>query len=255
MSIFRPILYFFLGGFVFLGICSWAWWAWFGRLPNQVQQLQQEIEILKKQPDSLKTQALSLEKLDFKIEKVEKEIRSDFDWIQKAGLPLTLLAFAGLFFSLYKSALGFALQKAKETVDRYYLPDEERFKREKKLLILTKEGGDSQFIRRLLHDTGFLAASTIPETNIKDLTEKELKTILGDNQYDLILLNNENKSFEDTEIRICHSKTPDYTMIFSFSKNLPSDLVSSQRVSSANFKSQIYSNLINALKYQQYLRK
>lgn len=91
---------------------------------------------------------------------------------------------------------------------------------------------------------------------MKQLDEETLRKILDGNKYDLIFLNNNEKAaFEDDEIRICHSKTPDFTMIFSFNKNLPTDIVASQRAASANFKSQIYGNLINALKYQQYLRQ
>lgn len=225
-----------------------------GGLPSKVANLQTEIELLKAQPDSARAFLTDLQQLELKIEKTEHSIREDYDWLKKFGLPLTLIALAGLFYSVYKSALGFALENAQKTVARYYLPDEERFKIEKKLLVLTKEGGDSGFVRRLLQDTGFLAASTIPE-NVKNLDEETLSKILGGKTYDLIFLNNEKASFEDSEIKICHDKTPHYTMIFSFNKNLPGEVVASQRAASANFKSQIYGNLINALKYQQYLRK
>jgi len=248
------LLWFIFGIFLTLAICGYAWWASYGLIPGQVDNLQKEVQLLSTQTDTAKLHTLSLDKLEFKIHQVEKGIRSDYDWLQKFGLPLTVIALVGLFFSLYKSALGFALQNAKADIDRYYLPDEERFKREKKLLVLTKEGGDSGFIRRLLQDTGFLAASTIPD-NVKKLDEETLLKILDGHDYDLIFLNNENVAFEDDEIKTCHSKTPGYTMIFSFNKNLPTDIVASQRAASANFKSQIYGNLINALKYQKYLRK
>jgi len=230
-------------------------WASYGHLPRKVESLKKEIELLKVPTDSTKsTTALDLQKLEHKIDRVETAIRSDFTLIQELGLPLTVLAFVLMFWSVYKSALGFALQNAKEAVDRYYLSDEERFKREKKLLVLTKEGGDSGFMRQLLQDTDFLAATTIPG-NVKKLDEETLTKILDGDKYDLILLNNERAAFEDDEIRTCHSKTPDYTMIFSFNKNLPTDIVASQRAASANFKSQLYGNLVNALKYQQYLRQ
>ncbi len=251
----QPYFWFYLALLLLLGLWGYFMWASYGHLPDTVEKLKKEVALLKMSPDSAaNSAALDLQRLDFKIDRVETEIRKDFFLLQKLGLPLTVIAFALTFWSVYKSALGFALQKAKETVDRYYLPDEERFKREKKLLVLTKEGGDSGFMRKLLHDTGFLAVSTI-STNVKQLNEETLRKILDGNKYDLILLNNENAAFEDDEIRTCHSKTPDFTMIFSFNKNLPTDIVASHRAASANFKSQIYGNLINALKYQQYLRQ
>lgn len=230
-------------------------WANYGQLPDKVDQLEKEIELIKVPQDTLKkNNILDLQKLELKIEKVETSIRSDFFIIQKLGIPLTALAFVLMFWSVYKSALGFALQNAKNMIDRYYLPDEERFKREKKLLILTKEGGDSGFMRQLLQDTGFLTAAYMPGT-VRKLDKETLLKILDGERYDLILLNNENIPFGDDEIRTCHDETPNYTMIFSFNKNLPSDVVASQRAASASFKSQIYGNLVNALKYQKYLRQ
>lgn len=248
-----PFLWLFTA--LIIAITAWGYfmWASYGELPTKVKALQDDVEMFKTGKDSLKSTSLSLEKLELKIDKVETSIREDFEWLKKFGIPLTLLAFAGLFFSIYKSALGFALNYAQDTVNRYYLPDEERFKQEKKLLVLTKEGGDSGFIRKLLFDTGFLSVSTIPG-NVKKLDEDSLKKIIGGNIYDLILVNNENSPFEDEEIIDCHKYTPDQTMIFSFSKNLPPEILASQRVSSANFKSQIYANLTNALKHQKYIK-
>jgi hypothetical protein len=251
---FHPIVYAGIALLIAFGVWGYFLWASYGHLPERVEAMQKEIELLKAQPDSSKAYLLDLQKLELKIEKTEHSIRSDFFVLQKLGIPLTVIAFALMFFSIYKSALGFALKHAEETVNRYYLPDEERFKREKKLLVLTKEGGDSGFVRKLLQDTGFLAAATIPD-NVKKLDEDMLGKLLDGKNYDLIFLNNERVAFDDDEIKICHGKTPGYTMIFSFNKNLPGDVVASPRAASANFKSQIYGNLINALKYQQYLHK
>lgn len=261
-----------------VGTWGYCMWASYGHMPEKVESLQKEVELLKAQPDSSRTYLLDLQKIELKIEKTEQSIRSDFVLIQKLGIPLTVIAFVLMFWSVYKSALGFALQNAKEMVDRYYLPDEERFKREKKLLVLTKEGGDSGFMRQLLQDTGFLAAATIPD-NVKELDEETLFKILDGNKYDLILLNNEKSPFTNKEIQVCHDQTAGYTTIFSFGNPAPDEelkqdekdrkqekreskhgqlskvLVTSSRVSSANFKSQLYGNLINALKYQQYLRQ
>jgi hypothetical protein len=238
------------------GVWGYFMWASYGDLPGRVKKLEAAVELLKYPTDSVApSTALDLQKLQLQIEKTEADLRSDFLLIQKIGIPATLIALALMFFSIYKSALGFALDKARKTIDRYYLPDEERLKQEAKLLVLTKEGGDSAFIRKFLHDTGFLAASTIPPKNVEQLDETSFLEILAGENYDLIFLNGEGKKFEDAEIQICHSKTLNNTMIFSFNNTLPKDLVESERAASANFKSQIYGNLINALKYQQYLRR
>jgi hypothetical protein len=253
---FKPFFWFALAFLIAFGVWGYSMWASYGQLPEKVEALKKDIDMIKSPIDSSKATAiLNFQKLELKIDKVETSIRSDFFLLQKLGIPITVLAFVLMFWSIYKSALGFALQNAKEAADRYFLPEEERFKREKKLLVLTKEGGDSEFIRKLLQDTGFLAASTIP-SNVKKLDDDTLLKILDSNRFDLIFLNNEKAaSFEDDEIKTCHDNTPDYTMIFSFNKNLPTEIVASQRAASANFKSQIYGNLINALKYQKYLRK
>jgi hypothetical protein len=262
-----------------------------GGLPTKVTNLQREIELLKVKPDSAKTFLSDLQKLELKIEKTEHSIREDYDWLKKFGLPVSIIALVGLFYSIYKSALGFALENAKETVDRFYLPEEERFKRDKKLLVLTKKGEDAYFMHHLLKDTGFLYASTIRD-NLESLDKGIFSKLIDGNKYDLILLNNGKAPFTNEEIQLCHDETPNYTMIFSFGNPAPAknveqnqkdskpqepeakpeglkgkkeegqeqqgklslSLVNSPRVSSANFKSQVYSNLINALKYQQYLR-
>lgn len=275
----KPIYWFVLALLLVLGVWGYFMWASYGHLPSTVEKLKNEVELLKAPSDSIKlTKAIDLQKLELKIDRVETSIRNEFVLIQKLGIPLTVIGFALMFWSIYKSALGFALERAKETVDRYYLPDEERFKREKKLLVLTKEGGDSGFMRQLLQDTGFLAAATIPD-NVKELDEETLFKILDGNKYDLILLNNEKSPFTNKEIQVCHDQTAGYTTIFSFGNPAPDEelkqdeqdrkqekreskhgqlskeLVTSSRVSSANFKSQLYGNLINALKYQKYLSK
>lgn len=129
----QPYFWFYLALLPLLGAWGYFMWASYGHLPDTVEALKKEVALLKMAPDSAANSAvLDLQRLDLKIDRVETEIRKDFFLIQKLGLPLTVIAFALMFWSVYKSALGFALQKAKETVDRYYLPDEERFKREKK---------------------------------------------------------------------------------------------------------------------------
>ncbi|MCW5921260.1 MAG: hypothetical protein KIS77_02880 [Saprospiraceae bacterium] len=261
----KPIYWFLLAILLVLGVWSYSVWASYGYLPSTVAKLKNEVELLKAPADSAKSSTtLDMQKLELKIDRVETSIRNDFVLIQKLGIPLTVIAFVLMFWSVYKSALGFALERAKETVDRYYLPDEERFKREKKLLVLTKEGSDSGFIRQMLKDTGFLAAATIPD-NVKRLDEDTLYNLLDGGNYDLIFFNNEVASdapketpnpFSDDELLLCLDRTSSGTMIFHFGRpNLSQTPMANRRVASAGFKSQIYGNLINALKYQQYLRK
>jgi hypothetical protein len=253
---FQPYLFFLFGAFLASAICGYVWWAKYGLLPNQVEDLKNKVELISIQSDTAKSRMLTLDKLEFKIDQVEKGIRNDYDWLQKFGLPLTIVALVAIFFSIYKAALGFALQNAKEVINQAYLSDEDVFKAEKRILVLTKKGGDTQFIRQFLWQTGLLQAATIPKENTESLTEKVLQKLFKDDTYDLIFLNNEKVAFEDTEIKLCFSLMPENTMLFNFgNKNLPDDLTAFQNVTSAKFKSQIYGNLINAFKYQKCMRR
>lgn len=247
----------FIAGVLAMTLIAWyVIWANYGKVPEKLEQVQKDIELIKTMPKD--TQVLTLKKLEYKIEKVQQDTLEEVSWIKKLGIPLTIAGLALLFWSLYKSAYSIALQHAKETVARYYLPDEDRFKLEKKILVLTKEGGDTAFLRKFFNDTGFESAVTIPRENLKSLDTESLKKVTDGYIFDFVFLNNENESlrFSDEEISSCLAGTPSATMIFHFGKpNLLPELMKSQRVASASFKSQIYGNLINALKYQQFLKK
>lgn len=278
----KPIYWFLLALLLVLGAWSYFMWASYGHLPSTVETLKNEIELLKTSADSTtSTTALDLQKLEFKIERIETGIRSDFFLLQKLGLPVTVIAFALMFYSIYKSALGFALENAKKAVDKAYLSDEDIFKREKKILILTKTGGDTTFLREFVYNTGFFEAVTFPKDNLESLDGEILMHATGGRRYDMIIFNNEhmkmksipkNSTEEDkakiegdnealkkqlnNDLTICLTKTPEPTMIFYFGPPYISpDLMSNQRVASASFKSQVYGNLINALKHQKYLLK
>ncbi|GEM_PF-1409545 len=239
-----------------IAVCSYAWWLQYGTIPAKVIALQQKVDQLLAPSDTALNKTLSWQKLDLKIDRLETSLRSDFVWIQQLGIPLTLIAFVLMFWSVYKAALANALEHAQKAVEQAYLPEEERLKREKKILVLTKAGGDSAFIREFLHQTKLSGACTIPQENVKTMDANTLSVLLNGKSYDLILFNNEKIAFEDEELKACFDSTGHTTMIFSFSKNIDkkyTEMLASPRVSSANFKSQLYGNLINALKYQSYL--
>jgi hypothetical protein len=258
-----PIFWFTIAFLLAMGVWSYFWWEQYGLLPEKVKDLSRNVELLSEPKDTAKNRGFDLQKLDLKIDKTEQSIREDFDWLEKIGLPLTLIGFVLMFWSVYKSALGFALKNAKESINKAYLPDEEIFKRERRILVLTKKGGDSEFVRKFLHQTGFLSAATIPD-NLEKLDKQTLHQLLDKETFDLIFFNNEKVPFTNAEIKICADDTKPFTMLFSFGNpepeeigkqgKLSDDLVALPRVASANFKSQVYGNLINALKYQKYLR-
>lgn len=257
----HPIIWFSLFILIVFGVWSYAWWSKYGNLPEKMDVLSKKIELLSANPDSLiSTKNLSLEKLEFKIEKTEIELRRDFNFIFQIGFPLTFLGLFGLFYSVYKASYGIALKQAQDEIGKAYKPEEDLFKTEKRLLVLTKTGSDSNFIRKWLNDVGFLWASTV-KSEVELITEDNFSTILENNKFDLIFFNNEQSnngtvnSFSNEEIELILNKTPSNTMVFNFGKpNLSHGLTANQRVASAGFKSQIYGNLINALKYQKYLK-
>ena len=218
----------------------------------QLNELSSKIEAIEKaRMDTIfkgkleaKELSLKIQEAELKTKNIETDLRKDYDWLLRFGIPGTILAFFLLFGGIYKTAFEFAKKQAREDVQKVFRSEEELVKKEKKILVLTPKDGDTNFLRKFFIASGF-EKDEFPATQNEGL-------LTPTSQHDLILVNNESNSESFKKIApLLHSPS---TMVFYFGPpKLDDAFMKDQRVSSAGFKSQIYGNLINALKFQRYL--
>lgn len=156
-----------------------------------------------------------------------------------------------MFWAIYKIALNFAVEEAKKDIARSYKNEETLFLEEKKILVLTKEGGSTEFVQRFFNKSGFQNHEV--ESPIITLPEKP------NAKYDLFFLNNDNENlnyvFSDEEIVAFMSNCKAGKIVFNFGKTVkPGPITQDERFTSATFRSQLLGNLINSFRYQKVLK-
>ena len=187
--------------------------------------------------------------LKYDLTKEVDEAKEKSDNIVNWGIPITIATILGLFFSIYKFVFEEAVKEAKIKVAEEFR-SEEVFKTEKKILIYNPDGADVNFLKRNLSEMGFVS---VVNCNSNDF-EQALTT-----PRDAIFLNNRNEKGEhllnedgilEVDKKIL-DKCPKAICVY-FGKPITYRL-DDTRWSAVNFKTQIYGNLINALKYQMTL--
>jgi uncharacterized protein YneF (UPF0154 family) len=199
-----------------------------------------QIQFLKSNPKDLK-----LEEVKLLIDKSNLEIKQQYDLAIKFGLPLSIAALLASIFGAYKWAAEMAKEEAKKAIRS----EEDIIRQERNIIVLGKENGDRIDIVKYLRNANFDKVSDAVWKDDLDLTD-----------YDLVFIHNfPNYAFSNEEVNKILAKSKSNAVLFSFGKvvegNLNDSLVNNTRVNSALFKSQIYGNLLNALKYQQQLRR
>lgn len=218
---------------------------------NQLSSIQEKFNQLEIKADSIKLKTYEVQKLELKIDKLESELRKDYDLLLKVGLPASLLALIGLFYSLYKIAYSFAIEEAKKVIEKAYKSEEDLIKSEKTIMVLYKNGAETNDIRKFFHKLNFQNCEFL---GFDDLAE------LDKNKTDLIfVLNPDGESnvhiqFSDANMTTILDSVKPSTVLFNFGKNVGNDIRAKRQFSSANVESQIYGNLMNALKYQKVLK-
>jgi uncharacterized protein YneF (UPF0154 family) len=204
--------------------------------------IETQIQFLKSNPKDIK-----LEEVKLLIDKSNLEIKQQYDLAIKFGLPLSIAALLASIFGAYK----WAAEMAKEEAKKAMRSDEDIIRQERNIIVLGKENGDRNDIVKYLRNANFDKVSD-------DKWEEGLEL----KDYDLVFIHNfkTDSSFTNEEVARILALSKSNAVIFSFGKisgsgQLEQALVDNPRVNSALFKSQIYGNLLNALKYQQQLRR
>ncbi len=215
---------------------------------NGLSQQLKEIEFYK--GDTLLVPNAAYQELNKRIDSLENNFEQKQSILMKFT-PLSITALLLLFWAVYKVALNFAVEEAKKDVARSYMNEETLFLNEKKILVLTKEGGSTEFVQRFFNKSNFKnhkiepPSATLPDS--------------PDNKYDMFFINNENEdqdfTFDEGEIKKFMDKCKAGKIIFNFGKHVSDvSITKNERFTSATFRSQLLGNLMNAFRYQKVLK-
>lgn len=209
---------------------------YYGDLEARLQSIEKQYS------SSLKSgQEIKMDEVKIYVDKQTGEIKNQYDLVMKLGLPATIAALLASIFGAYRWAAEIAKQKAEEA----FKDPETILKEQKRILVLTpdKEGESELWIRRFFFLLNF-RQSVFKKTSELDS--------LANEQFDLVLVNTPNDATGQKELigKIFIGKSVFY---FGKGKAENENLDKEGRLSYANAKSQLYGNLINALKYQKML--
>lgn len=193
--------------------------------------------------------------IDLKIKQIDDKLRSDYDYLKLVAWTfgsITLLTLIVSIISISTRVHRVAVKKIDEKFDR--LIDDQKTKliqlirtkseecqlrKNQCIRVFNPAGSSNSFLENFFKRMEF--------TNINYFNNIEN---LDDQEYDLILINDEDSSLEEDRIIILHSKISKEKMFFYFGPNRVNFPSGSLNVAYANSRVQLYGNLINALRYQ-----
>jgi len=211
---------------------------YYGDLETRLQTL--EIQYA----NSLKTgQEIKMDEVKLLISKSVEEVKDQYDVFLKIGLPFTIAALFASIFGAYRWAADMGKQKAEEA----FKDPETLLKDSKRILVLTPDGENEAFLHSFFQLMGFNTPTFKRTSEIESIKSQH---------FDLAVLN-----VPSDAPRIVSAKNDlieEITMaksIFYFGLGQVSNTKLDQdgRLSYANAKSQLYGNLINAMKFQKML--
>ena len=229
------------------------------KMAFRIKQLELEIENLK-QKLTLKEQSLKNE-YDKKMGEITKDVNSEILKLNtretKLENVLWIISFLGVvsFFGTWKWVSNSAKKLAEKKYNEFFekaktdllvLVDKKNetlnFKANKAILVLSAPGGDNRFLQNFFLKNGFKTPEfkTLPVADDFDYAK-----------YDLVLFNNDDHIHDKidlAEIVRTAKRFPDEIVCFYFGSGRLT--VDSTKLASANFRSQLYGNLLNALQYQ-----
>jgi hypothetical protein len=205
----------------------------FGHQEKRIQTLEQQYV------SSLKPgQEIKMDEVKILIAKSVDEAKDQNDLLAKFGLPLTIAALLASIFGAYTWAAEIAKQKAESA-----FKDSEQLLREgKRILVVTPDGQDQGYLQKFFQMMGF--------PNVLHIKLSELETQKNE-RFDLCIINVPSDESGPSKY---NSELDNFTMgkiIFYFGKGIAinTTLSNDGRLAFASAKSQLYANIINALKY------
>lgn len=187
-------------------------------------------------------QELRLDEVKMLISKSAEDIKNKCYVLYIIGLPFTVIALLTSIFGAFKWAAEMAKEKAKEA----FKDPETLLKEYKKILVLSSNVDGETWARRFFSRMGFNLATYDHIDNCSAHANK---------RYDLVFLNfGENPSDPNPLIAKCvEHQVARSVFYFGKGRAAHESLDQEGKLAYANTKSQIYGNLINALRYQKML--
>lgn len=243
------------------------------KLEQRVQQLEAQNNLLKESYEN-KKDALEadykqkLDALNVEIREIRQQVREDSLLVKVFTAALVFVGF-GIIISAWVSAKIFAEREAEKMIKNVFnakkeelsrLKDnllrliekqdiEKRLRKTKRILVLTPEGHSKTFLDEFFRESDFQPPYFEPFAAAKETNFSN---------YDIVLFNNDDgKSFSKDRSEIVETirKMPAKTLAFYFGGQPNVILEDTTKFASANFRSQLYGNLINALRYQNLLNQ
>ena len=210
--------------------------------------LDEERKLLQKEYDIYKA---SLE-YDYKVAKDEIN-----DKLEIIAWIIAIIGIPGILI-IYYSATTYAKKQAKKQIDielkKIFNEEKEKLIRliqtyseesqlkQKKILILSSLNSNDDFLHFFFKELGF-----------KNYEFKKLDAYqFIDQNFDLIFINNEDDSFNRSILNEFQENYPK-VVFFYFGSLRIEDTIAKNKTGSASFRTQIYSNLINVLRYHKLL--
>lgn len=188
-------------------------------------------------------QEIKMDEVKILITKTVEEVKEQYELAIKLGLPLTIAALLASIFGAYR----WASEIAKEEAQLAFKDPETLLKENKKILVLTPDGESVDFLYSFFQLMGFKTPTYKTVSEIDSVKSQH---------FDLAILNVPNDevrkiSTQNSLIeKISMAKS---VLYFGLGQVSNTRLEEEGRLSFANAKSQLYGNLVNALKFQKML--
>lgn len=175
----------------------------------------------------------------------DENLRSDFYWLLKIGLPATFIGLLLVIYGFYKSLYEIALKKATEEAQSRIMDDVKYQKHYRKILVLHKGGSDVSNTMNLLKKHQF-----------QQLTSRrfEAENLTALNEYDAIILKGIKDAvndFSDSEILDILNTSKAAVVKLAGERVAPS-MFDNDLFGSATALSKLYPNLMDLLIYKEY---
>lgn len=226
-------------------------------LENKVSLLEQSAQVKAAELDG--KFANKAGELDNKVEATRLQLREEFNYVRTLAIAFGSVTVLGIvigWLSLFRRLHTIAEQKINEKFDALLQTkkeqlfalireqDEERkLKSQKRLLVLHAANADCSFLERFFTEMEF---KQVHFANIEDAAPNA--------QFDLVFFHNDGDDLDNRKIIEVAAKTPSHAVCFYFGPGrVETQGELERRFAFANARTQLYGNLVNALRYQKLL--
>jgi hypothetical protein len=188
-------------------------------------------------------QELKLDEVKILIAKSEEAIKGKSFLLTFIGLPFTVIALLTSIFGAFKWAAAIA----KDEAEKAFNDPDKLLKQDKNILVITPDGDDETWLRQFFQLMGFETPTFKKKSEIESIKDKRFHLVVLNVRSDMARLPSTHNDFL---VQLTMAKS-----VFYFGAGQVSNkpLEDFGKLSFANAKSQLYGNLINALKFQKML--